>query len=245
MAESTARTLTLILVPGLLCDERVWPSQRAALADLADVRVAEHRMSNSLPDLAKNLLEDAPERFALAGHSMGGRIALEVFRAAPERVAALALFDTGQHALPQGEEGERETAGRFRLLAKAREQGMRTMAQDWVQGMVHPSRLGDHPLIEGILEMFESKSAELYAAQIHALLNRPECGPLLPQIKCPTLVLCGREDSWSTSQRHQEMAARISGSMLVDIPVCGHMSTLERPDAVSAAMRAWLREVRA
>ena len=243
MAESTTRTLPLILVPGLLCDEHVWTSQRAALADLADVHVAEHALRDSLPAFAKDILNKAPARFALAGHSMGGRIALEVFRAAPERVAALALLDTGHNPLPLGGAGTRETDGRFRLLAMAREQGMRAMARDWVQGMVHPSRLEDHPLVDGILDMFESKSPDIYAAQIHALLNRPDAGAVLSQIKCPTLILCGHEDSWSTAPRHYEMAARIAGSTLVDIPVCGHMSTLERPEAVNEAMRAWLNKV--
>ena len=243
MAESTTRTLPLILIPGLLCDEHVWPSQRAALADLADVRIAEHGMHDSLSAIAQDILKDAPPRFALAGHSMGGRIALEVFRAAPECVAALALMDTGHQPLPPGGDGTRESDGRFKLLATAREQGMRAMAQEWVQGMVHPSRLSDHALIDGILDMFGSKSPDLYAAQIHALLNRADAGPLLSQIKCPTLILCGHEDSWSTAPRHYEMAARIAGSMLVDIPVCGHMSTLERPEAVNAAMRAWLSRV--
>jgi len=233
--------LTLILIPGLLCDERVWIHQRAALADHVDVRVAENGLLDSLQALARAILDKAPPRFAVAGHSMGGRVALEVFRAAPGRVAGLALMDTGQSPLPEGEAGQREAEGRFALLAKARSQGMRAMAQDWVQGMVHPSRLTDAPLIDGILDMFESKSPDLYAAQIRALLNRPDCTPLLAAIRCPTLVLCGREDSWSPPERHEEIAAAIPGSTLVSIPDCGHMSTLERPDAVNEAMRTWLR----
>lgn len=238
-----APSITLILIPGILCDERVWPGQRAALADLADIRVAEHGMRNMLPALAGDILASAPRRFAVAGHSMGGRIALEVFRAAPERVAGMALLDTGHHPFPVGEAGRREADGRFRLLAKARAEGMRAMAREWVQNMVHPARLADAALIESVLDMFESKTPELYAAQIHALLNRPDGGPLLSEIKCPTLVLCGHEDSWAPAPRHHDMATRIAGSVLVDIPDCGHMSTLERPEAVNEAMRAWLRAV--
>ncbi len=241
MTSSPAPSLTLILIPGLLCDERVWASQRAALADLATIRIAEHGMRDSLQAMAEGILADAPPRFAVAGHSMGGRVALEVFRAAPERVAGMALMDTGQHPLPEGEAGRCEAEGRFTLLSKARTQGMRAMAHDWVQGMVYAERLTDAALIEGILDMFESKSPELYAAQIHALLNRPDGAPLLSQIECPTLVLCGHEDSWSPLQRHREIAAAIAGSRLVDIPHCGHMSTLECPDAVNEAMRTWLQ----
>ena len=243
MAPATPPPLTLILIPGLLCDERVWAGQRAALADLAEVRVAEHGLVNTLPALAENILERAPERFAVAGHSMGGRVALEVFRAAPERVAGMALMDTGHHPFPPGAAGTREADGRFRLLAKARAEGMRAMAGEWVQNMVHPARLTETALIDGVLDMFEAKTPELYAAQIHAMLNRPDGGPLLSQLKCPTLVLCGHEDSWAPAPRHHDMAATIRGSTLVDIPNCGHMSTLERPEAVNEAMRAWLNAV--
>jgi pimeloyl-ACP methyl ester carboxylesterase len=243
MSASSPSGVTLILIPGLLCDERVWGAQRAALAQIANVRIAEHTLCDSLPGLAARILEDAPERFAVAGHSMGGRIALEVFRAAPERVTGLALMDTGYHPLPAGEGGKSEAEGRYALLAKARTQGMRAMALDWVQGMVHPSRLNDRVLINGILDMLESKSPELYAAQIHALLHRPDGSPLLGRIRCPALVLCGEQDTWAPVQRHRDMAAAIKGSTFVSVPHCGHMSTLERPGAVSEAMRLWLRKV--
>jgi pimeloyl-ACP methyl ester carboxylesterase len=236
--------LTLILVPGLLCDEHVWRSQRAALADLAEIRVAEHAMLDSLADLAQRILERAPKRFAIAGHSMGGRIALEVFRAAPRRVAGIALLDTGTHALLPGEAGERERIGRYALLAKARSQGMRAMAHEWVQGMVHPSRLTDRALIDGILDMFESKSADLYEAQIRALLTRANSGPLLQLIRCPALALCGHEDSWSPPHQHRVIAATIRECTFVDVPGCGHMSTLECPDKVSEALRGWLTRVK-
>jgi pimeloyl-ACP methyl ester carboxylesterase len=139
--------------------------------------------------------------------------------------------------------GQREAEGRFALLAKARAAGMRAMASEWVQGMVHPTRLADPALIEGILEMLESKSADLYAAQIQALLARPDCQPLLARIHCPTLVLCGREDTWAPPQRHRDIAAAIPGSTLVEIPECGHMTTLECPQAVNEAMSAWLAAV--
>ncbi|HEV7714553.1 MAG TPA: alpha/beta fold hydrolase [Steroidobacteraceae bacterium] len=243
MADKNTRDHTLVLIPGLLCDAAVWPSQRAALADLAHIHVADHGTQDSLPAMARTILANAPPRFAVAGHSMGGRVALEVFRAAPERVTGLALMDTGYHPLAAGPSGEQEAAGRFALLEVARRDGMRAMARQWVQGMVHPSRLGDRALIEGILDMFASKTPEVYAAQIRALLDRPDGAPLLAAIRCPTLVLCGHEDSWSPPQRHREISTSIANSTLVDIPVCGHMSTVERPEAVNEAMRAWLASV--
>jgi pimeloyl-ACP methyl ester carboxylesterase len=243
MTAKTSRDTTLILIPGLLCDANVWPSQCAALAALADVRVSDHGMHDSLPGIAQSILASAPARFAVAGHSMGGRIALEVYRAAPERVTGLALMDTGHHPVAPGEVGEQEAAGRYALLETARREGMRVMGRAWVQRMVHPSRLEDRELIDRILDMFASKSPEIFAAQIRALLNRPDAGTVLPTVKCPTLVLCGHEDSWSPAQRHSEIAAAIPNSTFVDIPGCGHMSTLERPEAVNEAMRAWLESV--
>lgn len=231
----------LVLIPGLLCDATVWPDQCAALADIADVRVADHGLQDSLPGMARAILASAPPRFAIAGHSMGGRVAFEVYRAAPERITGVALMDTGAHPLPPGEAGEREVAGRMALLETARRDGMRAMATEWVQGMVHPKRLSDTALVESILKMFESKTPALYEAQIRALINRPDATDVVP--RCPTLVLCGHEDSWSPVQRHLEIAAAIPGSSFVDIPECGHMCTMERPDAVSAAMRKWFLSV--
>lgn len=231
---------TLILIPGLLCDESVWSHQAAALASLAEVRIIEHGLLDSLGAMAKNVIAQAPTRFAVAGHSMGGRVALEVLRRVPERITALALLDTAYQPRPDGEAGEREAAERFRLLHKARAEGMRAMGRDWIQRMVHPDRLADHPLVEQILDMIARRTPEQFEAQIRALLHRPDAAPLLPRIKCKTLVLCGAEDAWARLEGHQSMAALIPGCTLRVVPDCGHMSTLERPEAVSAALRAWL-----
>jgi pimeloyl-ACP methyl ester carboxylesterase len=233
----------LVLIPGLLCGAAVWPHQRAALADIADIQVSDHGLLDSLPAMARAIIAAAPPRFAIAGHSMGGRIAFEIWRAAPDRVSGIALMDTGHHALPPGAAGEREVAGRLELLETARRDGMRAMATEWVQGMVHPKRLAEADLVESILDMFEAKTPEIYAAQTRALINRPDAGPVMRTIRCPTLVLCGHEDAWSPVQRHLEMVAAIPGSTFVDIPECGHMCTMERPEAVSAAMRTWFLSV--
>ena len=232
----------LILIPGIVCDRTVWEPQIAALADLADVSVAEHDASDSLEALAETLLRHAPERFALAGHSMGGRVALEVMRRAPQRIAKLALMDTGFEARSGGEAGATEAAGRYRLLEIARTQGMRVMGAQWVQKMIHPDRRNDAHLITTILDMIERVPAQKYAAQIRALLHRQEALSVLTQIRCPTLILCGREDAWSPLQRHEQMNALIPGSTLAVIEHCGHMSTLERGEAVARAMREWMKE---
>ena len=231
---------TLILIPGLLCDAAVWEPQAKGLADLVRIEIADHGLIDTLGGMAESILAKAPPRFAVAGHSMGGRVALEIMRRAPERVEALGIFDSASKPLAPGEAGEKEVAGRWRLAAIARKDGMRAMGQEWLKIMIHPARFDDRPLVETILAMFERKSPEIYEAQIRALLLRPDAQPLLSRIECPTLVLAGRDDLWAAPESHEEMAARIPGSRLVLIPDCGHMATLERPEVVTAAMRRWL-----
>jgi pimeloyl-ACP methyl ester carboxylesterase len=231
---------TLMLLPGLNCDAAVWAPQVAALKSQANCVVPAWGLRDSLTAMAEQALAEAPtERFALAGHSMGGRVALEVIRLAPQRVTHLALLDTGTHPLAAGEAGEKEKAGRLALLKIAREQGMRAMAQEWAKGMVHPDRIGS-PLFNEVLDMFDRGSAAQYAAQINALLNRLDAAPLLAKIQCPTLVLTGREDAWSGPAQHEAMAAAIAGAKLVIVEHSGHMTTMEQPEAVSRAFVEWL-----
>jgi pimeloyl-ACP methyl ester carboxylesterase len=230
----------LVLVPGLMCDEQVWAHQARDLASLATIEVIDHGVLDGLDTMAKAILERAPYRFALAGHSMGGRVAFEVLREAPERVAGVALMDTNYLPRSPEEGGNEEAANRYALLELAKTEGVRSMAAKWVQGMVHPDRLSDAPLIEAIIVMMARKTPEIFEAQIRALLNRRDSTPILSQIRCPALVLCGRQDSWSVLARHEEMAALIPESRLVVVEDCGHMSTMERPEAVTAAMRDWI-----
>jgi pimeloyl-ACP methyl ester carboxylesterase len=234
------QTEPLVLVPGLMCDGTVWRHQVAALGTGREVLVAAHGLSDTLGAMAERILQQAAPRFALAGHSMGGRVALEVLARAPERVSRVALLDTGHEALAPGERGEREKAGRYRLLQIARREGMLAMAREWAQGMVYPARLADAALMDAIHAMIVRAGIEQFEAQIRALLGRPERTSLLSGLRLPTLVLCGREDGWSPLERHQAMARLIAGSHLVAVPECGHMSTMERPEAITAALRDWL-----
>lgn len=223
-----------------MCDQTVWKPQVEALSGIACCQIADHGSLDSLPAMAEAVLRAAPPKFALAGHSMGGRVALEVFRLAPERVERLAIMDTKYQPLPPGEPGEQEKAGRYTLLGIARSQGVRAMAERWVQGMVHPDRLSDSGLLSAILDMFDKKTPDIFAAQLHALIHRPDATPLLAAVRCPTLILCGKQDSWSPPPPHEEMAARIPSSTLVIVENAGHMVTMERPEEVSNAMKAWL-----
>lgn len=236
---------TVLLVPGLLCDDALWASQIEALGDIADVRVANNGDVDSLGALAESIVAGAPARFAIAGHSMGGRVALEVARRIPDRLTGFAIIDTGYEALAPGDAGEREAAGRRSMLALARRSGMRAMARTWLQGMVYPPRLTDAELIEPIVEMFGRRTPEFFALQIQALLSRPDAKSVFARIRCPSLVLCGREDAWASPSRHEVMAKMLRHSTLGIIPNCGHMSPLERPRAVTDAFRSWIESMEA
>lgn len=230
----------LVLVPGLMCDAAVWqPLFEHWPKDLA-CQVVDPGARDSLPVMAQRLLEQAPPHFALAGHSMGGRVALEVMRLAPKRVAGLALLDTGYLPLARGAAGAQEIAKRHALLQLARERGVRQMAAQWVQGMVQPARLPDAPLIESILQMFERRTVETFAAQLQALIRRPDASDVLPMLRVPTLIACGREDAWSPVSQHEAMQRLAPKSTLRVIEEAGHMVTMERPQETAAVMREWL-----
>lgn len=230
----------LLLLPGLLCDETNWAAQCTALAEIAYCRVPVYRTFDSIEAMAAHVLAVAPtERFALAGHSMGGRVALEVVRQAPERVERLALLDTGFQSLAEGEAGEKERAGRYQLLELARTEGMRAMGQQWARGMVHPRHINT-PVFEAILQMITRNTPDMFESQIQALLARPDATALLPQIPCPTLLLCGSDDQWSPLARHEVTQHAISGSTLKVVEMSGHMTTMEQPQAVSRALATWL-----
>lgn len=231
-------TTPLLLLPGLLCDAAVWAPQAAALG--RPCTVVDYGAARSLAAMAEAALAAAPAGpLAVAGHSMGGRVAFELLRRAPERIERLALLDTGCHALPAGEAGESERAGRLALLDLARRHGMRTMARQWALGMVHASRV-DTPVFEAVLDMLARRTPAIFEAQIGALLARPDATRLLPTVAVPTLLLTGAQDAWSPPSQHRAMSEAIPGSRLVVVPDCGHMSTMEAPDPVNAALADWL-----
>ena len=231
---------TLVLVPGLMCDAAVWAPLLPSLSAHRHCVVVDHGDSDDLAGMAQRLLAAAPEQFALAGHSMGGRVALEVCRLAPQRVSHLALMDTGHAARAAGAAGEEEARKRQALLDKARTQGLRAMAAEWVQGMVHPQRLTDQALIAAILDMFERKTAAIFERQIRALLSRPDASAVLERLTMPTLVQCGRQDSWANIAQHQAMQALATHAQLDIIEDAGHMAPMEQPGAVAASLLRWL-----
>ena len=227
---------TIYLLCGLLCDEEVWAAQAGALARDFDVRVVSFTRQDSLRAMAEHVLADAPERFALAGHSMGGRVALEVCRHAPGRVERLALLDTGYEAPQPG-----EAARRAVLVDRARAEGIDAIAAEWALPMLAPRHRFDAELVAEVLEMVGRMSPGIYAAQTRALLTRPDAADVLARIDYPALVLCGRQDGWSPPERHERMAALMARPPILRlIDACGHMSMMEQPAAVLGALRDWL-----
>jgi pimeloyl-ACP methyl ester carboxylesterase len=233
-------SLPLVFVPGLMCDHTVWDPLLPYLPAQHACRVVDHGDANSLVQMAVQLLQHAPPKFLLAGHSMGARVVLEALRLAPERISGVALLDTGYLPKLSGPPGDEEISKRFRLLQIAQTKGVRVMADEWVQGMVHPDRLNDHELIERILAMFERKSADIFANQIHALIHRFDATEVLASIHVPTLILCGQQDTWSPPEQHKAMHQLAPNSTLEIIADAGHMAPMERPQEVAAAMSRWL-----
>ncbi|WP_033926594.1 alpha/beta fold hydrolase [Sphingomonas sp. 35-24ZXX] len=227
---------TVILVPGLLCDDDVWTHQSAALGAHYDVIVPDLTRHDSLGGMAAHILDTAPARFSIVGHSMGGRVALEVFRLAPERVARLALLDTGVH--PAGAE---ELPKRQAMLDISAGQGMTALADAWLPPMVRPGLLDTDPALRATLyAMIERMTPAIHRQQITALVNRLDAAPLLAQIHCPTLVGVGEFDLWSPPDQHVPIADAIAGARLVVFKGAGHMAPMETPEAVSAALREWM-----
>lgn len=232
--------LPLLLLPGLMCDEAVWVHQRKALSELTGCIVPFYRNLTSITSMAEEVLAEAPSGpLLIAGHSMGGRIALELARLAPSRVQGIALLDTGTEPIADGTAGAQERVRRMELLKIARTEGMRSMGQQWAKGMVHPSRIGT-TVFEEILDMLERSTPERFASQLHALLARPDARPVYAKLMCPTLLLCGSQDTWSPLARHEQMQRDLPQARLVTIEDSGHMTTMEQPDAVSNALRQWI-----
>ena len=236
------KALPLVLVPGLMCDHTVWQPLLPFFDTAQTCQMIDHQSANSLSQMAQQLLDASPPKFVLAGHSMGGRVALEVLRMAPERVAGVALMDTGYLAKVEGPAGELEVNKRLVLLEIAQSSGIRAMAAEWVKGMVHPSRLADNELIENILKMFETKNSDIFARQLLALIFRKDATDVLKTIRIPTLILCGEQDAWSPPSQHEEMLHFVPHATLSVIANAGHMSTMEKPKEVAAAMNNWLSQ---
>ncbi|MCK9917667.1 alpha/beta hydrolase [Microbacteriaceae bacterium K1510] len=227
----------LLLVPGLLCSARLYAPQVAALWPQGPVMVADHRRDADVAAIAARILEQAPPRFALAGLSMGGYIAFAMMRQAPERIVKLALLDTA--ARPDTPE---QSAAREKFIGMAQAGKLSEVVDTLTPRFLHKSRHNDEALVRTVRAMADDTGVTAFVQQERAIMGRPDSRPLLSSIKCPTLVLVGEGDELTPPALAQEMASGIAGAQLVVVPGCGHISTLEQPDAVNAAMAEWLEQ---
>jgi pimeloyl-ACP methyl ester carboxylesterase len=229
---------SLVLVPGLLCDAALWRAQTEDLADIATPWVADVMRDDTMAGMAERVLAEAPPgRFALAGLSMGGYVAQAIMRAAPERVERLALLDTSAKA-----DTPEQTARRLGLIELAEKGQFHGVTPRLLPLFLHPDRLSDKPLTDAVMAMTERVGKDAFLRQQRSIISRPDSRPNLPKIKCPTVVICGRDDQMTPLDWSEEIASLIPGARLVVIEHCGHLTTMERPWEVNVALRQWLTE---
>lgn len=229
----------LVLLPGLACDERLWQAQLPLLQASFDVRVADvHRHHAGIGSMAAALLAEHPGRLVLCGASMGGMIAMEAARQAPGRVAAMALL--GTNASP-------ETPDMYRLRESAIELFERGEARDVIQfnaGFAFaPAQAEDAGLVKRYVEMILDSGVEQLIRQNRAVMKRPDALAHLPALACPLLVMCGDADRLTPPEHSRAIAAAVPHAELEWIADCGHMLTMEKPEAVNAKLMAWLRHL--
>jgi pimeloyl-ACP methyl ester carboxylesterase len=236
VSDTLPDNLPTVLVAGLNCSARLYAEQIPALWQFGPVSVSDHRRDDSIAATARRILAAAPPRFALAGLSMGGYIAFEIMRQAAARVAKLALLDTGARA-----ETPERTAQRKPLLELARRGRFSEILDLQYPVLVHRSRHHDAALKATVRAMHQETGAQAFLAQQQAIMSRVDSRPGLAAIACPTLVLVGDSDEATPPELSREMAAAIPGARLVIVPECGHLSPLERPQAVTSALVEWMQ----
>lgn len=225
----------LILLPGLLNDTRLWRHQVAHLATVAEIEVADLIGPDTVGAMAERVLAMRSGPFALAGLSMGGYVAFEVMRRAPERVLRLALLDTSARA-----DTPAQTARRLGLIELAQRGRFLGVTPRLLPQLLHPDHVRDHAIANTVVQMARSVGREGFLAQQRAIIGRPDSRPDLARIRCPTLVLGGRQDAVTPPEVLEEIAAGIPGARLLLIERCGHLAPLEQPQAVTAALAGWL-----
>lgn len=225
----------LLLIPGHLCDARIWEHQARHLSSIRSVSIVETTKDDSMAAIAARALASAPQTFALAGFSMGGMVAMEIMRQAPERVDRLALLDTNATSdLPE------RAIVRTEMLERARSGQVSQVVEEFLDLLLPLERRHEIDLVEEIRVMMERVASHAIENQVSALLTRPDSRVDLSEYDLPCLILCGRQDKLTPLSLHEEMAAAIPGARLAVIEECAHMSTMERPQAVTALLRDWL-----
>jgi len=228
------QTMPILLIPGLACSARLFGPQFPALWRLGPVMVANHTGEGTMAGIAQSILAHAPPRFHMAGLSMGGYIALEVLRQAPDRIARLALLDTGSRA-----DTPEQTERRKKLIAIAGNERLELVNDLLWPLLVHESRMQDSELRATVDAMLLETGAENFMLQQRALMTRPDSRPGLGAIRSPTLVAVGDGDRLTPLDLSEEIAENIPGAKLEIVAGSGHLSTLERPEALTKLLVGW------
>lgn len=224
--------MTLLLIPGLLCDQTVW---RHVMTRVPAV-VADLRTQSTITEMAEDCLAKTSGPLRVAGHSMGARAAMEIARIAPERVERLALLDTGAHPLVAGEREKREE-----IIAFANDRGMEALTDRWLPPMVFGPNQSD-ALMRDLRQMVLRQSPDIHARQVNALIHRPDALSYVPTLTCDTLLMTGAEDSWSPPAQHEQMRDLLPNASLKIIESAGHFAPVERPEVVNEALIAFLSD---
>lgn len=227
----------VVFATGQLLTEEVWAPQAAALGQDYDVIVADHGRDDTIAGMAARLLADAPERFHLIAHAMGGFTAFEVMRQQAQRVLSLVLIAT--LAPNDGPAQTERRQGYIRLVEAGR---FDLVVEERVPILLPPHRREEGPLLARVRQMAADTGAERFLAQQRAIMTRVDSRPSLPAIKVPTLVIRGAQDGITTQAHQDEILAGIPHARFVEIPECGHLPTLERPDTVNRLLIDWLAE---
>ena len=227
----------LVLLPGLLNTRRVFDHQVEALADVASFTIPELWHHDTMAAMAEATLAVAPPSFALCGFSMGGYVAFEIFRRAPERVERIALMDT--HA---GSDSPETAARRRGFIDQTRIGRFHGVHPTLLPQLIHPSRVADESITRPLLDMASEIGGDGFVREQQAILGRTDSRPLLIEIEMPAVVIVGRQDLVTPLARAEEMATDIANARLVVIEECGHMTPMEKPAEVSAALRRWLTQ---
>jgi pimeloyl-ACP methyl ester carboxylesterase len=224
----------LVLVPGLVCDVEVWRNQVDHLDDIANPFIPTVDAAETMAEMARSVLDAAPERFALAGFSMGGYVALEMLRQAPERITRLSLLDTSART-----DTPEKTAWRHKVIAACRRGEYTSVIADMIKILLHPKHQTG-PLLEFVYAMTRRVGADVYERRQRAQMTRSDSREMLARTNINVRVICGRQDGMSSMTEHAEIAELAPRGRLSVIEECGHMSLIEQPHAVSALMRDWL-----
>lgn len=225
--------MTILLIPGLICDAHVWRETRRRVpgAIVADVTRQE-----TITGMAEALLARHPGTLVPVGHSMGGRVAMEMARLAPDRIAAMALLSTGMHPRKTGEEASREA-----MIRLAHDDGMAALADRWLPGMMAAGITPDPDVIDGLRQMVLRMTPEIHERQMRALLARPDASRTLGDHGKPMLLVVGRQDIWSPVTRHEDIRRLCPQAEMHIIERAGHFVPAEQPEATAEVIAAWLR----